>query len=278
MSNDLKCPNCTTINPATNSVCKQCGINLKSAIETAMVVAQEHFANAIAMLRSADEGKIDDALKLNAASEVALAIKKSSAPFPSAHALLATLWNELGNDDRAELHADIALKENPYEFRAQLIKIDLTLKGVKIINLRPGDFVYFDRENYGKDAVDQVFGKVVGSAFGTVSKSIGTIFAAGSAVASQNKFVNEVEKLISIYKINCAKETDRDEYLMMAETMLGLADMLFKEPSMRSIRNKVWMAVAETVPVKLYQAGNDKEIQNVRRRAEGRLALVAVPK
>lgn len=237
------------------------------------VEARGHLQQAIDKWNSADKDGANDILKLDVASELALAIKKANAPFPRAHAYLAMILNDMGKEDEAEKHASIALQQNPNEFRAQLIKIDLALKGVRIVNLRPGHFVHLETESRG-DLTDQVAGNVLGTIIGTAGKSLVTLFAAGSAAVTQGKFSGEVERLIHIFRNRITTETSADEYLMMAETLISLGDMIKDVSPLGDIRRGLYAAITRSSVDRISQQGHEKEIENVRHKAEGRLLLL----
>lgn len=274
MAEWMRCPFCGRKNFVDRAECEYCHCSLKIPLfGQPSREAEEHFQRAIEKWNGAKNDNADDILKLDVASELALAIKKANAPFPRAHAYLAMILNDMGNDADAERHANIALLQNPNEFRAQLIKIDTALKGVKIVKLRPGDFVHV--EDYGRgDMAEKVVGTALVSLVGTATKSLASVLAAGSASATQNNFRREAEKLIAIFRNVCVSNTDAKEYLMMGETLVALGDMIKETPQLRDVRRMLYTEVISVSIENLESQGHEKGIANTRTKAEGRLLLL----
>lgn len=216
--------------------------------------------------------KSDDQQKLDVASDLALAIKEANAPFPRAHAYLAMLFNDMGKEDEAEAHANAALQQNPNEFLAQVVKIDVVLTGVKVVDLHPGNFVHVEMYNRG-DLAEQVVGSVIGTVVGTASKSAVSLFTVGSASGSQGAFRREAGKLITIFGNVSETNTNNDEYLMMTDTLIGLGDMIKDTSQLTDMRRNLYSAVLQAPIDKLAEQGQAKVIQ-VRQKAQGRLLLL----
>ncbi len=113
----LHCPDCGGTISESDGICPHCGADLETPIseeptkkkQTAPTVPEtirpqaelspkaiEHFNRAIGLWNDTEESKRNDTLRRDVCSELALAIKKASAPFPRAHALLAMYLNDLG--------------------------------------------------------------------------------------------------------------------------------------------------------------------------------------
>lgn len=221
--------------------------------------AIEHLDRAMEMLRAAEEDELTDTLILDVASELTLAIHKANAPFPRAHASLAMLLNQLGDDQRAGYHANIALQQDPNEFRAQLVRLDVELKGVRFVNLQAGDFVTLD------GTWEEAFA-------GSVIKSFASITAASHAGITQAKFRSEIDRLTSIFKNLCKTGIEVDEYLFMADTMIGLGDFARGLPFSSGYLD-LYAAVVNTPVDELDLSGREEDVAAVRRKAEGRSLL-----
>lgn len=235
--------------------------------------ALQHYDRAIELLNKIDKNE-NIVMKLDVASELALAIQTAGSPFARAHANLAMILNDLGKDRTAEWHANRALQINANEFRAQLVKIDLALTGVRVVKLRATDFVHGEgsnKANLGDAVTDMVFGSV----FGTIGKTTGSLFAAASASSSQNKFKDETKRLITIFKNLCVSLSDQDEYLYMTDVLIGLGDLIFNEDSLKDTRNNLYQVAATVSAPNLNQTGREQEIQDLKRRAKGRFALTS---
>jgi hypothetical protein len=221
--------------------------------------AIEHFNRAIDMWNNAEESRRDDTLRNDVASELALALKKANAPFPRAYALLAMYLNDLGDDQRAEWHADRALQQNPNEFRAQLVRIDVALKGVKIAKVSAGDVIALGGRP--QDAVGETLGRMTGAAI-----------AKTRAGMSQANFKRELERLVQIYRNVCLSNDDVDEYLMMSEALIGLGDFI-KDVPMPGGRPNLYVEVVNAPTNNLQITEREQGVTDVRRKAEGRSLL-----
>ena len=221
--------------------------------------AIEHFNRAIDKWNNTEESKRDDNLRRDICAELALAIKKASAPLPRAHALLAMFLNDLGDDKNAAYHANIALQQNPDEFRAQLVRIDVALKGVKVTKVRGRDLIEFS------GGFDNMYWGTVGRLFGAGISSL-------SSRSTQASFKNEVVRLAQIFKNVCKTNTDVDEYLMMAQALIALGDFI-KDVPMPGGRPNLYLEVLSAPTEQLDKVGQEEKILEVRRMAEGRSLL-----
>jgi len=199
-------------------------------------------------------------------------VKKANAPFPPAYALLATMMNEMGKDSEAERYARIALQQDPNEFRAQLVLIDVAVEGVQLINLRPGHFVHFEGHNRG-DLAEQVVLSAVGTVLGTAVKSISTLAQSGWAANKQAKFKDELERLIVIFRNLCETNTDPNEFIFMGQTLIDFGDWI-KDWSLFGGRPDLYSPVANANVEKLGEAAKEKEVMAVIHKAQGRLLVL----
>lgn len=221
--------------------------------------AMEHFNRAMNIWGNTEESKWDDNLRRDVCSELALAVHKANAPFPRANAVLAIFFNELGDDNKADYYARTALHQNPNEFRAQVVRLDVSVKGVRIAKITPGHII-----GQGRKFEDVVAG--------TVGNIIGIGIAAGHAGITQSNFKNEVIKLVQIFRNVCQTNTDADEFLMMANGLISLGDFI-KDMPMPGERPNLYAEVLNAPIDKLDKTNREEEIQEVLRRAEGRTLL-----
>lgn len=225
-------------------------------------VAIQHYNRAIDVWENLEEGDRDETVTLDIMADLALAIDRANAPFPRAHALLAMCYNDLGDDNKAQREAKIALAENPKEFRAQLVLIDVVLKGVKVLKLSPFDVIEWS------DDVDQMIA-------GSVARMGGAMFAAMRVSYTQSRFRREVEKLVRVFKEACREESDPGEYLMMCEAMILMGDLVRRVP-MSGGRPNLYAAVLNTPTdrLEISEQVERNKIAEVRRKAMGRALLL----
>ncbi len=222
--------------------------------------AMECFNQAWDLWDKAEENKRDDKLRNDVAALLMLAIHKAGAPFPRAHSFLAIFLEDLHRESEAAQHANLALQQNPNEFRAQLVKIDLSLKGVKVMKVGARDFV------------PELNSGAMGFAFDLVFKGL---FMGGTLVhtqATQSSFKNEIIKLIQIYTNVSNDNTDVDEYLYMAEMMIIFGDII-KDIPMPGGKPNIFAEIVKAPVDKLYFAGKEQEVKFIRNKAEGRSML-----
>lgn len=201
----------------------------------------EHFELAIEVIRKAiEEDRLDNNVKRDAASEIALAIKKANAPFPKAHAMLAMILYELGDSNGAQIHADIALHENPNNFRAQSVKCNIAFDKVTVSKVN--------------------------------SDLLGSLISITRGGMTQQSFINEIDRLVAIFQNICKTCDDVGLYLNCAETLIRLGDNLKSYPTINGLPN-LYTAVARAATPNLQQTGREQEIADVRRKAEGRSLL-----
>jgi tetratricopeptide (TPR) repeat protein len=221
----------------------------------------EHFERALEFLEALDDAPENENENIyrDAAAELALAIHRAGASFPSAHAMLAVILYELDDVERAEHHAEIALQQDESEFRAQLVKVELALGSTEAVKLGLGNFIHL------KGSFDDMY-------FGSVGKTIGSLVAKGRASLTQWNLKGELQKLAQSFRHNCKTNEDVDEYLFMAGTLIAIADVIADIP-MLGDRPDLYAVVVDTSTDNLDQSGREEEVIRMKHKAEGRLLL-----
>lgn len=219
------------------------------------------------------KNKMDGAFWHDFAGLMSLAIKKSgNAPFPEAHTQLGRALMMLGRDKDSERELNIALQQNPNEWRAQILKVAIAGDKIKSV---PGakDFVHVETQNYGRDTVDQIASTVIGSILGSAVKATFSTIGAGVALNTHSTFRGEVEKLITICRNFCENNTDVDEYVGMTEMLIGMGDDIAKMP-LTGGRPNLYDAVVSLSTAKLDATGREQEITDIRNKAAGKSLLL----
>jgi hypothetical protein len=171
-----------------------------------------------------------------------------SAPFPRAHAHLAIALLTLGMDAGAAREADIALAQNPVEFRAQQVRVALALSNGRESTEphRVLDFASFQHQEARDDAC------------------AAPIDAGESAPAYA--LVDELERLIVLFKDFCEVNTSVDEYLNVADFLILMGDEIEEMP-LADLRAELYRAVAHTPADRLDYRGREHEVADVLKRA-----------
>ena len=188
-----------------------------------------------------------------------MAIKKAGAPFPNAHSWLAIFLEDLGDEEDALYHANVALQHNPNDFRAQMIRVDHSLKGARIRKLGVTDFLASGKS---------IEGAVIGSMF----KGLFSVGEAAFAALTQAGLKSELSRLAKIFRANCETNTDVDEFLYMSKMMIAFGDLM-KDVSIREKTN-LYAEVANSPIEKLKIQGREQEVMELRQQAEGRSMLL----
>lgn len=207
------------------------------------VEAWELFEQALKEWNDTKESDQDEKLRRDVASLLSTAIQKAGAPFPRAHSLLSIFLCDLGQEREAVIEADIALSEDPNEFRAQLVKVDVAWKGTKLKKLGLGDFL-IQEKSWEASIISSVLGGAV------------NILVAASALATQMTLNTEFEKLVQIFRQVCSTNKDPEEFSFMAQRLIEIGDMLLKVPL--TSKPNLYLEVANA-PIDLLQYSDDNQ-------------------
>ena len=222
--------------------------------------AYSYYQKAWDLWDKAGEKDKNNALNNDCISLFMLAISKAGGPFPRAHSWLAIFLQDLQREKEAAQHAAIALQEDPYEFRAQLVKIDLSLNNVKVMKKGAGALMPNLNQSAESAAVEFVFnGIFMGGHYAHTRKT-------------QNDFKKEVLKLIDIYRYLNTVNTDVDEFLYMSELMVSYGDG-FRDIPMPGGRPNLFAEVVNAPINRLIMRGCEQDVQLIRDKAEGRSML-----
>ena len=226
--------------------------------------ASEILDKAFELWGNTEQNKQDENWLRNVASLFALGIKKANKPLPSIHAQLSWFLYWLGDEKKARIQAETALRYNADEFRAQETIIWLS-----------------SPKGWSAPDSNGEFG-VAGAILGLGASMLGSQY-------SIHKFNKEVTKLVNIFR-NCLKsELEADEFLYMANVLIELGDKLGDVPRAGlfalQVADKLGalpdnmgrpnlfqeVAQAPTNNVEMHEREND--IRALQLSAEGRLAL-----
>lgn len=155
-------------------------------------------------------------------SLIALAIKKEPEPFPIAHSMQAQIHFDMDNFDAAWNAAENTLSLDPYDYKAQLIKVYVA-------------FAY----TWGAIENAEAQGSVL-SAVGGLIRNRGGYQAGhrfGSAVAAKKEVKNlkkvanvEFSNLITLYGYMTENATLASTFIDFSQKLLKLADGIYESP------------------------------------------------
>jgi hypothetical protein len=270
----IACFGCDTENETTSRFCETCGAPLWAPLpqDTTPEIpapAYELWKNATDEWKKAlKAGEPDILLWGHLESLLSLAISYAgSTPFPRAHAHLAIILLTLGIDAGAEREANIALGQNPNEFRAQQVRIALALNG-ELTQEQPQScspaFLYAGTGNSG-DAVSSEPYESMETGNLSVVEADGGQFE-NSTVPT---LVTEIERMLVIFRNFCDTNTDVDEYLNIADFLILSSDQIQNIPL--ELRAELCSAVAYTPTDMLNSEGREREVVAVLQRARREL-------
>jgi hypothetical protein len=218
--------------------------------------AADLFQKTLSKWEHADETKNIEDLKKDIISWLATAIKKANAPFPGAHTQLALFLNDVGDDKNAYIHATIALRHNPNNFRAQLVRVDNFLRGVKIA--KPGVPHFLETKAGSLEANIAL----------SVIKTAVTALLAADAALTQSAFRKELLRLVEIFRETCRTNNDVDEFLYMANSLILVGDIIKDMPI--GGKPNLFKEVADAPTNLLIMNGKEQVIMETCAKAEGR--------
>jgi hypothetical protein len=277
----IACFSCGTANETTSRYCITCGAPLWAPRRQEMPdeipeQAVELWRNATDEWKKAlraDDGDVQLWGHIESLLSLALTYAGST-PFPRAHAHLAIVLLTLGMDDGAEREANIALMQDPNEFRAQQVRIALAMNG-ELVQEEPCSsspaFEYPGAEN-----LDAISGELEQEMQGANLRLV---------CAEENEFdgsprtilVTEIERMLTLFRNFCDANTDIDEYLNIAEFLTLSSDQIKELPV--ELRSELYSAVAYTPTDKLNCLGRGREVVAVRETARrGLFSLKEKPK
>jgi hypothetical protein len=167
---------------------------------------------------------------------------------------------KIEDQKQASTHAN-TLQQNPNDFRAQMVRIDAALKYLNIKKLGVDDFL-----------TDEYSGSTEVDLFLSALKGVSSLSKAAKAASTQKNYKNELLRLAQIFRNICQTNTDVDEFLYMAETMISLGDFI-KDVPIASGRPNLYIEVVNALIEKLEMTGRESDIKAVQDKAESRLML-----
>jgi len=267
----INCSDCGAVNEAGRSFCVACGAPLwipEKHGTTAELPANalEIWRKAIAEWKNAVKpGKPDVLAWGHITSLLTLAISYAgSTPFPRAHARLAIALLTLGRNVEAKREADIALQQDPNEFRAQQVKVALALNREKIreeLLSRVPPFLCRGRARLG-DAGFTNPASMSGPSLKPMTDE-SNVGVPGPAISS---LIAELERLVTIFRNLCDSNANVDEYLNVADFLIMVGDGM-REMPLADWRARLYRIVANTPTDKLDCQGRELEVAAVRHKA-----------
>ena len=268
-TDDTLCSNCSLANPTTHHFCVYCGAPLWSPADQA--APSDLPADAYELWKTATD-KWQSALRMrepdvilwgHIASLLMLAVSYAgSTPFPRAHAHLAIALLTLGMDAGAAREADIALAQNPIEFRAQQVRVALALSNGREATQehRLLDFASFRQQTVGKAG-----GAVCDAERATRALIDADDVAAGESAPGYD-LTEELGRIVAIFKDFCAVNPSVDEYLNVADFLILLGNEIEEMP-LADLRAELYSAVAHTPTNLLDYRGREHQVADVLKRA-----------
>jgi hypothetical protein len=275
----IACFSCDTANETTSRYCITCGAPLWAPRRQEVPAeipeqAVELWRNATVEWKKAlraDGADIQSWGHIESLLSLALTYAGST-PFPRAHAHLAIVLLTLGMDDGAEREANLALVQDPNEFRAQQVRIALAMNG-ELAQEEPGSsspaFAYSGTEDFAlREPEEDVQGTSLRLVGGVESELDGS---------PHPILVTEIERMLTLFRNFCDTNTDIDEYLNIAEFLILSSDQIKEIPV--DLRSELYSAVAYTPTDKLNCQGRGREVVTVRETARrGLFSLKEKPK
>jgi hypothetical protein len=264
----IACFSCDTANETTSRYCITCGAPLWAPRRQEMPPeipeqAVDLWRNATVEWKKAlraGDGDLQSWGHIESLLSLALTYAGST-PFPRAHAHLAIVLLTLGMDDGAEREANIALMQDPNEFRAQQVRIALAMNG-ELSQQEPRSSspasAYPGADEFA------ISGEPEAEAQGTGLRLVGAVESEldGSPCPT---LVTEIERMLTLFRNFSDTNTDIDEYLNIAEFLILSSDQLKEIPI--ELRSELYSAVAYTPTDKLNSQGRGREIVAVRETA-----------
>ena len=278
----IACFSCDTPNDTTSRYCITCGAPLWAPRRQEMPAeipeqAVELWRNATVEWKKAlraNDADIQQWGHIESLLSLALTYAGST-PFPRAHAHLAIVLLTLGMDDGAEREANIALMQDPNEYRAQQVRIALAMNG-QLVQLEPGSgapaFAFSGAENFGDAASSELAESAPGANLRLVQAE-----ESQPDDPAPTSLVTEIERMLTLFRNFCDANTDIDEYLNIAEFLILSSDQIKELPI--ELRSELYSAAAYTPTDKLNCQGRGREVVAVRERARrGLFSLKEKPK
>lgn len=218
--------------------------------------AIEIFNSAWALWYKTDENARNEDLIARMISLISNAIGKAGAPYPEAHSSLAWLFLRLNSLDKAEYHAKMALSQNPNDFQAQSVKVDLARQKVHLLELR----------DVADKAMDSggLFSAIVTSAVG-----------AGFYIQARNTQLllkDELLMLVKIFQKLTSEKTDANQFLYMARAMLQHGNSI-KDVTIPGGKPNLFAIVATTSIEKIKMVNKEQEVRAILDEADGKSIL-----
>jgi hypothetical protein len=278
----LDCFSCGTANDTTNRYCDTCGAPLWAPRREEMPAeipeqAVELWRNATVEWKKAlRTNDADIQLWGHIESLLSLAITYAgSTPFPRAHAHLAIVLLTLQMDEGAEREANIALVQDPNEFRAQQVRIALAMNGDLLQEDAPSNSpasVQDDSADFGEAVASEAEERLPGRNLWLVEPA-----ASQYDDSMPTPLVTEIERMLVLFRNFSDTNTDIDEYLNLADFLILSSDQIKEIPL--ELRSELYSAVAYTPTDKLDCQGRGREVVEVRERARrGLFSLEQKPK
>jgi hypothetical protein len=270
---NVRCPECGTINESVKSFCEACGAPLwvpekPGTTDEPPANALETWKKATDEWRDALIGDEPDVLFWgHIASLLTLAVTYAGTThFPRAHAHLAIALLSLGKDVDAEREANIALEQDPNEFRALQVRVVLALNKELLREERLSRLIPFIHRR-GERSGEQSFTNFKRNAkYTKLDPTLAACDVNPECLSPQSSLVAELERIVAVFRNLCDAPSDVDEYLNLADFLIMVADGMRKMPLV-DWRARLYNIVAHTPIEKLNCEGREQEVEVVQQRA-----------
>ena len=165
-----------------------------------------------AEILEADPSTLNERRIRDAVSLLKVAIQSAGAPFPRAEALLGMVYISLEDPKNAKKYANAALEHNPLELRAQLVKLDLAIQNLQVME---GSAASLLPTGIGAKYI-----------FAAIFRMARGLFIGGSVASTQVHFRSEVSKAVEIFQEVSSQELHAAEFLFFADRFIAVADIL----------------------------------------------------
>jgi hypothetical protein len=221
--------------------------------------AKSAFLQAVEIMETVEN--LDERQLRDVVSLLKVAVRDAGIPFPLAEALLGMTYISLGDTNSAKKYANMALEHNPLELRAQLVKVDISMQNLQVME---GNAVSLLPSGIGAKYL-----------FAAIFRMVRALFVGGAVANTQVRFRGEVAKLIEIFQELFAQEQPAEDFLFFASRFIAIADVLQSNNVLEPAR-QLSLAVASVSLSNLIYDGSDfdaelkDEVAKIRRIAQGR--------
>lgn len=177
---------------------------------------------------------------------MALAVKKAGGPYPRAYGKLGLALLLTGDQKGAEQNIKTALEQDTNEIISRIARVIIVLNGHRAMNIASSS---------------DISGMI-----------IGPLISFGFAADSHGKIRQQIRGLVEAWRHLTKNENDVEEWLAVANFLIIIGDHI-GEIQMIGGRPNLYIEVVNAPWDRLDKTNHEKEISDIRRKAEGRALL-----